>query len=73
MTTTTTRASAPTARGRLATAAAGLAVVAALVVLYSAYIPLMNDFEVYFYGGSRVLETGEAGVNELYAPRDGLP
>ena len=73
MTTATTRASAPTARGRLATAAAGLAVVAALVVLYSAYIPLMNDFEVYFYGGSRVLETGEAGVNELYAPRDGLP
>ncbi|MEN3344976.1 MAG: alpha,2-mannosyltransferase [Arthrobacter sp.] len=73
MTTTTTRGSAPTARGRLATAAAGLAVVAALVVLYSAYIPLMNDFEVYFYGGSRVLETGEAGVNELYAPRDGLP
>jgi alpha-1,2-mannosyltransferase len=73
VTTTTTRASAPTARGRLATAAAGLAVVAALVVLYSAYIPLMNDFEVYFYGGSRVLETGEAGVNELYAPRDGLP
>jgi alpha-1,2-mannosyltransferase len=73
VTTTTTRASAPTARGRLATAAAGLAVVAALVALYSAYIPLMNDFEVYFYGGSRVLETGEAGVNELYAPRDGLP
>jgi alpha-1,2-mannosyltransferase len=73
VTTTTTRGSAPTARGRLATAAAGLAVVAALVVLYSAYIPLMNDFEVYFYGGSRVLETGEAGVNELYAPRDGLP
>ena len=45
----------------------------ALVVLYSAYIPLMNDFEVYYYGGSRVLQTGETGVNELYAPRDGLP
>ena len=43
------------------------------MVLYSAYIPLMNDFEVYYYGGSRVLQTGEAGVNELYAPRDGLP
>ena len=43
------------------------------MVLYSAYIPLMNDFEVYFYGGSRVLQTGETGVNELYAPRDGLP
>ncbi|WP_426996670.1 glycosyltransferase 87 family protein [Pseudarthrobacter sp. N5] len=62
-----------TTRGWLATAAAALAVVAALVVLYSAYIPLMNDFEVYYYGGSRVLETGEPGVNELYAPRDGLP
>lgn len=33
----------------------------------------MNDFEVYYYGGSRVLQTGESGVNELYAPRDGLP
>lgn len=33
----------------------------------------MNDFEVYYYGGSRVLQTGETGVNELYAPRDGLP
>jgi alpha-1,2-mannosyltransferase len=47
--------------------------VIALVVLYSFYIPLMNDFEVYYYGGSRVLQTGETGVNELYAPRDGLP
>jgi alpha-1,2-mannosyltransferase len=73
VTTTTTRAAAPAARGWLATAAAALAVVAALAVLYTAYIPLMNDFEVYFYGGSRVLETGETGVNELYAPRDGLP
>jgi alpha-1,2-mannosyltransferase len=71
--TTTTRAAAPITRGWLATGAAALAVVAALTVLYSAYIPLMNDFEVYFYGGSRVLETGETGVNELYAPRDGLP
>ncbi|TAP45878.1 DUF2029 domain-containing protein [Arthrobacter sp. S39] len=43
------------------------------MVLYSAYIPLMNDFEVYYYGGSRVLQTGETGVNELYAARDGLP
>jgi alpha-1,2-mannosyltransferase len=60
-------------RGWLATAAGALAVVVALVVLYSAYIPLMNDFEVYFYGGSRVLQTGETGVNELYAARDGLP
>ncbi|MET3812479.1 glycosyltransferase 87 family protein [Arthrobacter sp. UYEF3] len=60
-------------RGWIATAAGAAAVVAALVVLYSAYIPLMNDFEVYFYGGNRVLQAGEAGVNELYAPRDGLP
>ncbi|MCA4132923.1 glycosyltransferase family 87 protein [Arthrobacter sp. M4] len=59
--------------GWLTTAAGALAVVVALLVLYSAYIPLMNDFEVYYYGGSRVLQTGEAGVNELYAPRDGLP
>ena len=60
-------------RGWLATAAGAAAVVAALVVLYTAYEPLMNDFEVYFYGGHRVLQTGETGVNELYAPRDGLP
>lgn len=60
-------------RGWLATAAGAAAVVAALVVLYTAYEPLMNDFEVYFYGGNRVLQTGETGVNELYAPRDGLP
>ncbi|MEC5181177.1 glycosyltransferase 87 family protein [Arthrobacter sp. CG_A4] len=71
--TTTTTAITSTARGWLATAAGALAVVAALVVLYTAYIPLLNDFEVYFYGGSRVLTTGESGVNELYAPRDGLP
>jgi alpha-1,2-mannosyltransferase len=67
------RAVSPTTRSWLATAAGAAAVVVALVVLYSAYIPLMNDFEVYYYGGSRVLETGETGVNELYAPRDGLP
>ena len=67
------RAVSPTTRGWLATAAGAAAVVVALVVLYSAYIPLMNDFEVYYYGGSRVLQTGESGVNELYAPRDGLP
>jgi alpha-1,2-mannosyltransferase len=71
--TTSLRAVSPTTRSWLATAAGAAAVVVALVVLYSAYIPLMNDFEVYYYGGSRVLETGESGVNELYAPRDGLP
>ena len=63
----------PTTRGRFATAAGAAAVVVALVVLYSSYIPLMNDFEVYYYGGTRVLQTGETGVNELYVPRDGLP
>jgi alpha-1,2-mannosyltransferase len=62
-----------TTRGWIATAAGAAAVVLALVVLYSAYIPLMNDFEVYYYGGNRVLQTGESGANELYAPRDGLP
>lgn len=62
-----------TTRGWVATAAGAAAVVLALVVLYSAYIPLMNDFEVYYYGGNRVLQTGESGANELYAPRDGLP
>ncbi|MDV8146862.1 glycosyltransferase 87 family protein [Arthrobacter sp. B10-11] len=71
--TTSLRAASATTRGWLATAAGAAAVVLALVVLYSAYIPLMNDFEVYYYGGSRVLQTGETGVNELYAPRDGLP
>lgn len=54
-------------------AAGAAAVVVALAVLYSSYIPLMNDFEVYYYGGSRVLQTGETGANELYAPRAGLP
>ncbi|KRE79585.1 glycosyltransferase 87 family protein [Arthrobacter sp. Soil763] len=70
--TVTTRAGSAT-RGLVATAAGAAAVVAALVVLYSAYIPLMNDFEVYFYGGTRVLQAGETGINELYAPREGLP
>jgi alpha-1,2-mannosyltransferase len=70
---TSLRATSATTRGWLATAAGAAAVVVALVVLYSAYLPLMNDFEVYYYGGSRVLQTGETGVNELYAPRDGLP
>jgi alpha-1,2-mannosyltransferase len=62
-----------TTRGWITTAAAAAAVVIALVVLYTAYNPLMNDFEVYYYGGSRVLQTGETGAHELYAPRAGLP
>ncbi len=71
--TITTRATPKTTRGWLPTAAGALAVVVALVVLYSSYIPFLNDFDVYFYGGNRVLESGAAGVRELYAPRDGLP
>lgn len=73
MTAASTALASATTRGWIATAAGATAVVLALVVLYSAYIPLMNDFEVYYYGGTRVLQTGESGVNELYAPRDGLP
>ncbi|WP_242633223.1 glycosyltransferase 87 family protein [Arthrobacter sp. S39] len=73
MTATSPALASGTTRGWIATAAGAAAVVAALMVLYSAYIPLMNDFEVYYYGGSRVLQTGETGVNELYAARDGLP
>jgi alpha-1,2-mannosyltransferase len=63
----------PAVYGWLATAAGGLAVVAALAVLVSYYAPAMNDFEVYYYGGTKVLQTGEAGAGELYAVRDGLP
>ncbi len=73
MTATSPAVASGTARGWIATAAGAAVVVLALVVLYSAYIPLMNDFEVYYYGGNRVLQSGETGVNELYAPRDGLP
>lgn len=62
-----------TLRGWLATAAGALAFLAALAVLYSHYAPVMNDFEVYYYGGTKVLQTGEAGVSDLYAVRDGLP
>ncbi|MBT2521441.1 DUF2029 domain-containing protein [Arthrobacter sp. ISL-28] len=62
-----------TVRGWLATAAGALALLAALAVLYSHYAPVMNDFEVYYYGGTKVLQTGEAGVSDLYAVRDGLP
>ncbi|WP_457963211.1 glycosyltransferase 87 family protein [Arthrobacter sp. D1-29] len=73
MTASSTAVAARATQGWITTAAGAAAVVIALVVLYSSYIPLMNDFEVYYYGGSRVLQTGESGVNELYAPRDGLP
>jgi alpha-1,2-mannosyltransferase len=59
--------------GWLATAGGAAAVVLALLWLYAEYAPAMNDFEVYYYGGTKVLQTGEAGISELYAPRDGLP
>ena len=59
--------------GWLATAGGAIAAVVALTVLYSHYAPVMNDFEVYYYGGTKVLQTGEGGVGELYAVRDGLP
>ena len=59
--------------GWLATAGGAAAVVLALLWLYAEYAPVMNDFEVYYYGGTKVLQTGEAGISELYAPRDGLP
>lgn len=59
--------------GWLATAGGAAAVVLALVWLYAGYAPAMNDFEVYYYGGTKVLQAGEAGISELYAPRDGLP
>ncbi|KQR79964.1 mannosyltransferase [Arthrobacter sp. Leaf337] len=67
------RAVSPTTRGWLATAAGALILAFAVWFLYTDYKPFMNDFEVYYYGGGRVLATGEGGVNELYAPRDGLP
>ena len=70
---TGSRARARRALGWLATAAGAVAAVVALKVLYAQYPPDMNDFEVYYYGGTKVLQTGETGINELYAPRDGLP
>ena len=67
------RAVSPATRGWLATSAGALTLAVAVWFLYTDYKPFMNDFEVYYYGGGRVLATGEGGVNELYAPRDGLP
>ncbi|WP_120523226.1 glycosyltransferase 87 family protein [Arthrobacter celericrescens] len=56
-------------RGWVLTAVAGVILAAAVWFLYKDYEPFLNDFEVYFYGGNRVLESGDS----LYAPRDGLP
>ncbi|WP_115790264.1 glycosyltransferase 87 family protein [Arthrobacter silvisoli] len=59
----------PSPRGWVLTAFGGLLLAAAVWFLYKDYKPFLNDFEVYYYGGSRVLESGDS----LYAPRDGLP
>ncbi|MGW9414983.1 glycosyltransferase 87 family protein [Arthrobacter cupressi] len=61
--------SAQQGRGWVLTAIAGVILAAAVWFLYKDYRPFLNDFEVYYYGGSRVLESSES----LYAPRDGLP
>lgn len=45
-----------------------LTLAVAVWFLYTDYQPFLNDFEVYFYGGGKVLEGGD-----LYAVRDGLP
>ena len=63
----------PATRGWVVTAAGALILAVAVWFLYTDYKPFLNDFEVYYYGGGRVLASGEGGVNELYAPRDGLP
>ncbi|MBP1135252.1 alpha-1,2-mannosyltransferase [Arthrobacter sp. PvP023] len=67
------RAISPATRGWLATAAGAVILAVAVWFLYTDYKPFLNDFEVYYYGGGRVLASGEGGANELYAPRDGLP
>ncbi|MFJ5954637.1 glycosyltransferase 87 family protein [Paenarthrobacter sp. NPDC092416] len=55
-------------RGWILTVAGVLTLAVAVWFLYTDYKPFLNDFEVYFYGGNRVLEAGD-----LYAVRDGLP
>jgi alpha-1,2-mannosyltransferase len=60
-------------RGWIATVAGGAAVVVALWIVYTVFTPILNDFEVYYYGGTRVLEGAHNGGQDLYAPRDGLP
>lgn len=57
-----------TKRGWILTVAAAVALVVAVCFLYAYYEPALNDFEVYFYGGGKVMEGGD-----LYAIRDGLP
>ncbi len=48
--------------------AGALTLAVAVWFLYTDYEPALNDFEVYFYGGGKVLEGGD-----LYAVREGLP
>ena len=55
-------------RGWILTIAGVLTLAVAVWFLYTDYKPFLNDFEVYFYGGGKVLQGGD-----LYAVRDGLP
>ncbi|MGO4591307.1 glycosyltransferase 87 family protein [Paenarthrobacter sp. 2TAF44] len=55
-------------RGWILTVAGVLTLAVAVWFLYTDYQPFLNDFEVYFYGGGKVLQGGD-----LYAVRDGLP
>ncbi|MDO5865770.1 MULTISPECIES: glycosyltransferase 87 family protein [Paenarthrobacter] len=57
-----------TRRGWILTSAAAFTLAVAIWFLYTDYEPFLNDFEVYYYGGGKVLEGGD-----LYAVRDGLP
>lgn len=55
-------------RGWILTVAGALTLAVAVWFLYTDYEPFLNDFEVYYYGGGKVLEGGD-----LYAVREGLP
>ncbi|MFK4638238.1 glycosyltransferase 87 family protein [Paenarthrobacter histidinolovorans] len=57
-----------TKRGWILTVVAAVVLVVAVCFLYAYYEPALNDFEVYYYGGGKVMEGGD-----LYAIRDGLP
>ncbi|WGM19401.1 glycosyltransferase 87 family protein [Paenarthrobacter sp. OM7] len=57
-----------TKRGWILTVAGALTLMVAVWFLYTDYEPFLNDFEVYYYGGGKVLEGGD-----LYAVREGLP
>ncbi|WP_426003730.1 glycosyltransferase 87 family protein [Paenarthrobacter sp. NyZ202] len=55
-------------RGWTLTLAALFTLAVAVWFLYTDYQPALYDYEVYHYGGTRILEGGD-----LYAVRDGLP